>query len=178
MTPTGKTDRKTKTPIQKPQAVIDYNNSMNAVDRQDQQLSSFPLMRRYSQGHKKILVYLMDIGIFNSYVLLKKVTRQKSSFNQFRIQLAEDIIEQVTLPAYPRHGFPQSGICPVRLQAAHWAHFVTFIPPNPIKKTPSRSCVVCKSNKKKSETQYECEKCLVALHIPECFRVYHTNKNF
>jgi hypothetical protein len=83
---------------------------VNAVDRQDQQLSSFPLMRRYAKGYKKIFFYLMDIGIFNLYALLKKVTRKKSSFNQFRIQLAEDIIEQVTLPDYPRRGHPQSGI--------------------------------------------------------------------
>jgi hypothetical protein len=43
--------------------------------------------------------------------------------------------------------------------------------------------VVCKAKKKKSETRYECSKCLVALHVPDCFRVYHTkiknmNKHF
>ena len=36
----------------KPKVVIDYN-SMNAVDKQDQQLSSFPVMRKYSKGYKK-----------------------------------------------------------------------------------------------------------------------------
>jgi hypothetical protein len=50
---TGKINRKTKTPFIQPKVVIDYNNSMNAVDKQDQQLSSFPVMRKYAKGYKK-----------------------------------------------------------------------------------------------------------------------------
>jgi hypothetical protein len=49
---------------------------MNAVDMQDHQLSSFPLMSRYAKGYKKIFFYLMDMGIFNSHALLKKLTRK------------------------------------------------------------------------------------------------------
>ena len=53
MTRTRKISRKTNAPVMKPEVVIDYNNSMNAVDKQDQQLSSFPIMRRYAKGYKK-----------------------------------------------------------------------------------------------------------------------------
>ena len=49
----GKINGKTNMPVIKPKVVIDYNNSMNAVDKQDQQLSSFPIMRRYAKGYKK-----------------------------------------------------------------------------------------------------------------------------
>jgi hypothetical protein len=52
MTNTTKINRKTKMPVIKPKVVIDYNNSMNAVDKQDQ-LSSLPVMRRYAKGYKK-----------------------------------------------------------------------------------------------------------------------------
>ena len=52
MTNTGKINRKTNMPVIKPKVVIDYN-SMNAVDKKDQQLSSFPAMRRYAKGYKK-----------------------------------------------------------------------------------------------------------------------------
>ena len=115
---------------------------------------------------------MIDVAIFNSYVLQKRITGKEQHFTEFRIQLAEEI-ESVVLPEYPRRGRPQQGPCPVRLQAHHWAHFVQFIPPTP-KKNPCRDCVVCKAEKKKSQTRYEC---LVALHVPECFRVYHTPKN-
>jgi len=178
MTNTSKINRKTNMPVIKPKVVIDYNNSMNAVDKQDQQLSSFPVMHKYSKGYKKMFFYMIDVAIFNSCALQKKITGKKQHFTEFRIQLAELMIESVVLPDYPRRGRPQQGPSPVRLQALHWAHFVQFIPPNPKKKNPCRDCVVCKVKKKKSETRWECSKCLVALHVPDCFRVYHTTKNF
>jgi hypothetical protein len=43
---------------------------MNAVDQQDQQLSSFPVMRKYAKGYKKIFFYIIDVAIFNSYEFL------------------------------------------------------------------------------------------------------------
>jgi hypothetical protein len=143
-------------------------------------------MRRYAKGYKKLFFYMMDVAIFNSFELQEKITGKKQIFAEFRILLAEKIIECVVLPDYPRRGKPQQGPSPVCLQASYWAHFVQFIPPNPIKKTPCRDCVVCKAQKKKSATRYECAKCLVALHVPDClvalhvpdcFRVYHTTKN-
>jgi hypothetical protein len=177
MTYTGKIHRKNNMPVMKPKVVIDYNSSMNAVARQDQQLSSFPVMRKYAKGYKKIFFYMIDVAIFNSYELQKKITGKKQHFTEFRIQLAEMMIESVVLPDYARRGRPQQGPSPVRLQACLWAHFVQFIPPNPIKKTPCRDCVMCKAVKKKSATRYECSKCLVALHVPDCFRLYHTTTN-
>jgi hypothetical protein len=45
---------------------------MNAIDKQDQQLSSLPIMWRYAKGYKNIFFYLMDVATFNSYALLKK----------------------------------------------------------------------------------------------------------
>jgi len=74
---------------------------------------------------------MIDVAIFNSYALQKKITRKKQHFTEFRIQLAELMIESVVLPDYPRHGRPQQGSSPVRLQALHWAHFVQFFPPIP-----------------------------------------------
>jgi hypothetical protein len=72
-------------------------------------------MWRYAKGYKKIFFYLMDVATFNSYALLKKVTGNQMHFTEFRMKLAEQIFENVTLPEYPRRG-PESGISPVRLQ--------------------------------------------------------------
>jgi hypothetical protein len=55
---TGKIDRKTNVPVIKPKALLDYNNCMNAVDKQDQPLSSFPVLRKYAKGYKKIFFYM------------------------------------------------------------------------------------------------------------------------
>ncbi|KAK8772743.1 hypothetical protein V5799_024013, partial [Amblyomma americanum] len=45
LTDTGKKGRKNGLPVLKPQVVIDYNRGMGGVDREDQQLASFPIMR-------------------------------------------------------------------------------------------------------------------------------------
>ncbi|KAK8771667.1 hypothetical protein V5799_010397, partial [Amblyomma americanum] len=45
LTDTGKKGRKNGLPALKPQVVIDYNRGMGGVDREDQQLASFPIMR-------------------------------------------------------------------------------------------------------------------------------------
>jgi hypothetical protein len=53
MTDMGKINRKTNIPVIKLKVVIDYNNSMNAIDKQDRQMSSFPVMSKYAKGYKK-----------------------------------------------------------------------------------------------------------------------------
>jgi hypothetical protein len=35
---------------------------------------------------------------------------------------------------------------------------------------------VCYSRGKRSETVWQCKKCGVALHLEECFEVYHTQQ--
>jgi hypothetical protein len=98
---TGKINRKTNMPVIKPKVVIDYKTSMNAVDKQDQHLSSFPVMHRYAKGCKKLFFYMIDVAIFNSYELQKKITGKKQTFIEFRIQLAEVMIECVSRPRLP-----------------------------------------------------------------------------
>ena len=81
---------------------------------------------------------MIDVAIFNSYALQKKITGKKQHFTEFRIQLAELTIESVDLPDYPRRDRAHQGPSPVRLHSLHWAHFVQFIPPKPKKKNPCR----------------------------------------
>lgn len=49
----------------------------NGVMDQDQQLASFPLMRRYANWRKKIFFCVMDIAIYNSYALAAKIGSKK-----------------------------------------------------------------------------------------------------
>lgn len=43
-----------KSNVVKPKLAIDYNNGMNGVDRHEQVLASFPVVRRYAKSYKKI----------------------------------------------------------------------------------------------------------------------------
>jgi hypothetical protein len=57
---------------------------MNAVDKQDKQLSSFPVMHKYLKGYKKLFFYMIGIAIFNSYALQKKITGKKAALHRLQ----------------------------------------------------------------------------------------------
>jgi hypothetical protein len=46
------------------------------------------------------------------------------------------------------------------------------------KKYSVRQCRVCSVHKKRSETRYSCEFCVVPLHKGSCFEKYHTLKHY
>ena len=58
--------------VLKPSCVIESNNAMGGVIKNDQQLVCFPVMRKYMKGYKKLFFYMFDIALYNSYVLYKK----------------------------------------------------------------------------------------------------------
>ena len=96
----------------------------------DQQLISYPIMHHYLKAYKQI-------------------TSLKLRYNQFRPVLAEESVDGLIMPKYASRGRPAADT-PIRLQAAHWAHFRLYIAPNPVKTTPSRQCRVCSNKKIKS----------------------------
>lgn len=169
-------------PVTKPNVVLEYNDGMDGVDLQDSYLSSFSLMRKYVKSYKKIFFYLADIALFNAYVLFcKKIDVAKSkkySFSKFRLDVAEQILQSVCIPDYQKRGRMSAGNTPHRLQAKQWGYFPRNIPPTNAKKNPQRRCKVCAKQKKRSETTWKCKKCLVALHIPDCFEKYHTVQDY
>ncbi|XP_054274551.1 piggyBac transposable element-derived protein 4-like [Macrosteles quadrilineatus] len=165
-------------PQLKPNVVINYNNNMNGVDKQDQRLSCFPVMRKCMKGYKKLFFYLFDVTLNNARVIHEIVTKKKSTMSKFRINLAEQILESVNLTNRPVGGRPSvAAESPLRLQARHWGHFIRKILPTS-KQRPSRKCRVCSAQGRRSETVYECRKCLVPLHLETCFEVFHTQTNF
>ncbi|KAG8233620.1 hypothetical protein J437_LFUL001031 [Ladona fulva] len=137
MKKTGKPLFKTKEAVVKPKIVMDYNVQMNTVDRQDQQLASFPIKRRYAKHYRKVFFYEMDMVVYNTYLLYKNISGKRILFVDFREDLAEKILEGVKLPEYKGCGQPASGPSPMHFQAANCGHFPNRIPPNPVKKKPS-----------------------------------------
>lgn len=84
----------------------------------------------------------------------------------------------LSLPDYPTRGRQSQNDCTIRLQTKHWAHFPEYIPSTNNKKHPAKRCHVCVKNNIRSETTWQCKKCLVPLHIPKCFEMFHTLQNY
>jgi hypothetical protein len=91
------------------------------LDRMDLQLVSYPLMHCYLKVYK-IFFYLFDMTLFNAYVLYNKITSKKLKHNQFRLVVAEELLDGLIMLEYDIQGHPAADTS-IRLQVAHWAHF-------------------------------------------------------
>lgn len=137
--------------IKKPRLCLEYQNGMKGVDFQDQVTALFPIMRRTVKGYRKIFFYILDICLFNSYIVHQALVNKRTHFKDFRIAIERQLLESINLPDYKVRGRPSNGTTTLRLQAKNWAHFPMRIPETANKKNPSKRCFVCYQNKKRRE---------------------------
>ncbi|XP_053987416.1 piggyBac transposable element-derived protein 4-like [Hylaeus volcanicus] len=160
-----------------PSCISEYNKGIGSIDRRNQFLACFPRMRKFVKEYTKMFFYMTDIAIFNAHVLFNKLNdKKKMNYIDFRTEVAEALLRSVQLPKYSTYERPSQRAIPS--QAKHWGHFPRHIPSTEKKERPSRTCKVCSRRKERSETTWECKKCLVALHVPECFEIYHTIEDY
>lgn len=168
----------------KPVVVIDYNNSMGAVDSADQMVTTYPAERkRHKVWYKKFFRHLMNVTVLNAYILYKKDNdKQSVSHVEFRLQLIERLIAEYHTPEQrQRRGRPSlNDVNPLRLTARH---FPKSLPCTAGKLQPTGRCKVCCSHSKdgkkvRKETRYHCADCDVPLCVVPCFEIYHSRKNF
>jgi hypothetical protein len=57
------------------------------------------------EAYRKIF-YHFDITLFNAYVLYRKSTSEKLKYNQFRLVVAEKLLDGLIMPEYARRGCP------------------------------------------------------------------------
>ncbi|UYV61742.1 hypothetical protein LAZ67_1006248 [Cordylochernes scorpioides] len=174
---TNKRDKVTNLPIQKPSAVIDYNQKMGTVDQTDMLLSSIGCLRKSLKWYKKLFFHFIDTSLLNAYSLYLVNTGKRPSLAEFHINLIGQIIEKYHEARVQVHrGRPStSEDRPLRLIERH---FPSLVPPTEKKKNPTRYCRVCGANKKRKESRYMCKDCDVALCVVPCFETFHTIKNF
>lgn len=89
---TGKKHFRTGEPIKKPECVIEYNNKMGAVDKVDMQISFVECVRKSVKWYKKVFFHILDLVLYNSYVLFQVKTGKKPSFADFRLKVVTQII--------------------------------------------------------------------------------------
>jgi hypothetical protein len=93
------------------------------------------------KGYRKIFFYIVDMCIFNSFVLHHKIMgKKKTGYPNFKINIAQQLLENLQLPDYSVRGHPSGSITLLRLQAKTWAHFPMHIP-HTDKKKPSHEKV-------------------------------------
>lgn len=172
----------------KPSIVLDYNKTMGGVDRADQQMSSYTVMRNQQRKYyKKIFRHLLDQAFFNAYVLYTKYKCNNCEHLTFRVQLIVNIMKvhseetrakKTGRPRIERNLYGDS--TPARLSGRH---FPKLIPETAEKSNPTRRCAVCSAQKVgrkaiRRESRYYCQECGVGLCVVPCFEKYHTKEEF
>lgn len=174
----GKKKRDTDETIEKPDVILDYNKSMGGVDTLSRVLIPYSCQRKGVKWYRKLAELFLDICIYNSFCIWKKLNLNKGSTNHldYRKLLIEEI---VTHHSYG-YGTKQSGKRnvgdnPMRLGGRHFPEQY----PKTGKKTYAQvQCVRCSALKRRKDSRYWCRECGVGLCLEKCFRIYHTKKHY
>jgi len=70
---TGSKDRKANLEIKKLYTVVQYNKFMKGIERADQYLCYYSLLRKTMQWLKKVVLYLLNCAIFNAFFVYRKL---------------------------------------------------------------------------------------------------------
>ncbi|XP_059531352.1 piggyBac transposable element-derived protein 4-like isoform X1 [Myotis daubentonii] len=187
---TEKTNWHTGEEIKKPVSIVQYNNYVQGVDLAGQYLSTCSILRKPIKWTKKVVLYLINCGLFNSFRIYQALNPgSRVRYKDFLLTVATEwISSEVDKSADPEFSNPDPSRVrstrapqkdhPQRLSGNMKQHIPVPIPSSNKKKYPTKVCRVCKRNGKRRETRYICQLCLVPLHITQCFTKYHTLRRY
>ncbi|XP_062615415.1 piggyBac transposable element-derived protein 4-like [Saccostrea cucullata] len=193
--PCGRVAPRTGTPIENPAIVNVYNKYMGGIDRSDQMVSYATFNARTLKWWKRVIFHVISLATLNAYLCYKTLTPRKPMLHRvFRKQLVTELVQSVNRACVPGMstkpvGRPSTAAEPImRLQGQH---FPMKIVGTGIKKNITRACVVCsvaerqrlesigeKRKRAGKESSYQCDKCLSALCVDPCFKLFHTHKDY
>ena len=163
-----------------PELEKDYNLTMGGIDRVDQGLCNYSLLRKRGERYfKKLFSHLLELTIWNAFILYNKTGHKKKSLD-FRLDLIEECIAKCKKTSIKFIGRTSSENTPPRLSAGH---FPDIVPATEKKKNTARLCVVCSCRKNESgkkirkESRYFFKECDVGLCVvPWSHYIALTNK--
>jgi len=172
---TGKIHRRTEEDIQKPLCTLDYTKNMVAVDSVDMQISFSECVRKSAKWYKKLFFHILDMTLHNVFVIYKMQNNLSFHLSDFRLDIIRGLLTKYGPQRPITIGRAPTRDSPLRLTARH---FPPLIPQTSQSKEPQKKCGVCTSHNVRSDTRYMCVDCNVPLCIVDCFKDYHTKKNY
>ncbi|XP_043259649.1 piggyBac transposable element-derived protein 4-like [Colletes gigas] len=176
-------NHKTHEKMSKPICVAEYDKYMKSVDRADQYLSYYPILRKTKKWTKKTTLYLLNCALFNAYIIYTKLSGSNMRYKKFLFAVARVWLDstQETTDVYPNDPEPSTSTKRApkyeptgRLCSDMKKHRIVKIMGQGKIKNPRRPCRVCTAAKKRSSTAFMCSSCGVPLHVGKCFQNYHT----
>ncbi|KAM9305474.1 piggyBac transposable element-derived protein 4-like [Gastrophryne carolinensis] len=158
--------------VTKPRCLLDYKYYMSGVERSKQMLEPYIARLRTMGWYKRLSVYLVQLSMFNAYVVYHQATSHKRlSFLKFQESVIQSLIgsDQFTIAAAE----PE---VEERLVGRHFPELI----PSTTKTSPQRRCCVCQRRGFRKDTRYYCPDCprTPAMCLRNCFRTYHTKEDY
>ncbi|XP_063050090.1 piggyBac transposable element-derived protein 4-like [Engraulis encrasicolus] len=180
MVPTGKVDYASGERVTKPLCVLEYNKKMGSVDNLDKWNTFVDCSRKTFKWYKKLFFYILDVAVFNSFVLHRQITKQDITYPHFRENLAHQLLEDFQTTRRASSGGRPTLDNPLRLSARHFPSLLTQTPGQGSR--TRRRCRVCHTTTRRPQarkvTKYMCVTCDVALCVVPCFEEYHSLKYY
>ena len=83
----------------KPITVIEYNKNMGVVDQCDMQMSFTESTRKAMKWYKKLFFHLLDVVVFNAYILFKAVKQEEIQLQEFQLQVIKQLANKYAIPS-------------------------------------------------------------------------------
>ncbi|CAK9827573.1 PiggyBac transposable element-derived protein 4 [Anthophora retusa] len=165
----------------KPIEVANYNANMSGIDRCDQMISYYSSPKKSIRWYKKVIFRLLDISVWNSYYIYKKINDSNIGFLDFRDQLINTLLK---IPQNSsgrnfvlENANPQTHVRYNPTTDFRDAHYQEKIPapPNYKRKTYFLKCKYCYRQKIIKFTSHRCQDCTnkPPLRPGQCFRQWH-----
>ena len=88
-------DRKTNMEIKKPYAIVQHNKFINGVDRADQHLGYYSVLKKTVKWSKKVVLYLLNCVFFKAFFVYRSLNTNKVKYKNFLHKVGRSCILEV-----------------------------------------------------------------------------------
>ena len=149
-------------------------------------MSYYSFLRRSLKWSRKLFIHLLNMLLFNAFVLQKKYAGTPLQHENFREYIVEMLLKEglescsLSLPA-------QGSTKTVHASRLTERHFPSCIPKkhDAKREKPTRPCYLCSQVRevmgvpiRPRWSSYWCEECRKVLCVNSCFAIYHTEEDY
>lgn len=163
--------------VERPVMCEHYNLHMNGVDVLDQKLGSYAYPHKSSKWYMTLFHRAREVALVNGYIIYSKSVPEGTkpvSPRVFRERVIDGLLEGHELRACKR-GRPSVTEKPDRLTGGHFIGKYEDPKHRP-------ECIVCSDQNtegwRRVQTRHFCIECEKPMCPVDCFRIYHTYKDF
>ena len=147
---------------------------MGVVDKADHYCASYSFSRKTLRWWRKLFFWMLEMSLVNSFILYRLETHQPNLTQlQYRKKTILQLVGNTRNVNAERRGRPSSADDHERLQKI--PHFIAKAASG-----HTKVCMVCSTKQNRKTTVFYCETCSrrPGLHPGQCFKEYHTKKDY